>query len=83
MIPDDTPCIGACTDPVNNFERFWSFIDEISYEVEMILRYEPNLIHEGTELIIATMDITDEESTSRHMDFIRVFLLSAPIHPLP
>ena len=68
MIADHTPSIRTSHDPFDDFERLRSFIDEVSDEVEIILGRKSDFLYQSYELIVASMDITDEECTSRHMD---------------
>lgn len=65
MVPHHTPGIGTGSYPLDDFKRFRSFTDQVSDEIEMVIRHETYLRDKGYELIIATMNITDEEST-RH-----------------
>ena len=66
MIPKHTPCIRAIADEFHYFERTRSLVDEVPYEVEMISILESYLVHEFHELIVATVDITDEKSSFLH-----------------
>ena len=68
MIADHTPGIRTSHDPFDDFERLRSFIDEVSDEVEIILGCKSDFLYQSYELIIASMDITDEECTFRHVE---------------
>ena len=70
MISDHTPRIRTISYPLDHFERLRSLIDQITYEVEMILWCETHMVTECYELIITAMDITDEER-SLHSLFLR------------
>lgn len=63
MVPHHAPGIGTGSYPLDDFEGFRSFTDQVSDEIEVIIRCETYLRDKGYELIIATMNITDEEST--------------------
>ena len=66
MIPHNSPCIGPIADELNHIERTRSLVDEITYEVEMIVISEIEHRTECHEFIIATVDITDEDGSFYH-----------------
>ena len=70
MIPNHAPGIRTISHPFDHFERLGSLIDQVAHEIEMILWSEAHMLTECYELVIATMDITDEES-SLHRLFLR------------
>jgi hypothetical protein len=70
MISDHTPRIRTISDPLDNFKRLRSLIDQVAHEIEMILWRKTHMLTECYKLVIATMDITDEES-SLHRLFLR------------
>lgn len=70
MISDHTPGIRTISDPFDHLERLRSLIDQVTHEVEVILWRETHMLTECYELVIATMDITDEER-SLHRLFLR------------
>lgn len=67
MIPNNTPCIRTMTDKFDDFEGFWSLIDEVSDEVEIIFISYPCVLHECHELIITSMYIPDEKCSFLHV----------------
>ena len=71
MIPHNTPSIRPIADELDHIERSWSLVDEITHEVEMIIRSESDMVHELHEFVIAAVDITDEEGSFCH----RVYFL--------
>jgi lysyl-tRNA synthetase class I len=66
MIPNHTPGIGTSSYPLYHLERLGSLVDEVTHEIEMILWSELYPVTEFYELIIATMDITDENRSLLH-----------------
>lgn len=66
MIPRNTPCIWTMTDIFDDFEGFWSLVDKVSDEVEIIFLSYHCVLHESYELIIASMHITDEKCSFWH-----------------
>jgi hypothetical protein len=66
MIAHNTPCIRPIADELDHLERARSLVDEITDEVEVILISETDHTTERHEFIIATVDITDEESSRNH-----------------
>lgn len=65
MVPHHAPSIGTGSHPLDDFEGFWSLVNQVSDEIKMVFWSQSDLFCKRYELIIATMDITDEECT-RH-----------------
>lgn len=66
MVAHNSPCIGPIADELNHIERSRSLVDEITDEVEVIRVLQTDHTTERHEFIIASMDITDKESSFCH-----------------
>ena len=69
MISDYTPSIGTISHKLYNLNRFWSLINEISCEVEMIFWSESYSLNELQEFIICTMNITNKKSARHRINY--------------
>ncbi len=64
MIALYTPGIWTSGYILDDFTRFGSLVDEVSYKIETILILESDFLYKSHELIIASVDISDEKSSS-------------------